>query len=84
MSDLKDKKIIVTGATGGIGNSIVEKLYDADINTIEKILQISINPKGKDDLLKVEGFKEKSSTNLIKCASKLIFAIGNSSSGTSE
>ena len=26
MSDLKNKKIIVTGATGGIGNSIVEKL----------------------------------------------------------
>jgi len=28
MSDLKDKKIIVTGASGGIGNSIVEKLIE--------------------------------------------------------
>ena len=26
MNDLKDKNIIVTGASGGIGNSIVEKL----------------------------------------------------------
>ena len=27
---LKEKKIIVTGASGGIGNSIVEKLYEKD------------------------------------------------------
>ena len=26
MNNLKDKNIIVTGASGGIGNSIVEKL----------------------------------------------------------
>ena len=28
MSDLKDKKIIVTGASGGIGNSIIKNLYE--------------------------------------------------------
>tara|TARA_B100000902_G_scaffold351117_1_gene360903 strand:- start:1752 stop:2489 length:738 start_codon:yes stop_codon:yes gene_type:complete len=28
MNNLKDKKIIVTGASGGIGNSIIEKLRD--------------------------------------------------------
>ena len=28
MKDLKNKNIIVTGASGGIGNSIVEKLMN--------------------------------------------------------
>ena len=28
MNSLKNKNIIVTGASGGIGNSIVEKLYE--------------------------------------------------------
>ena len=34
MSNLKNKKIIVTGASGGIGNSIVEKLYDRGANIL--------------------------------------------------
>ena len=34
MSDLKENNIIVTGATGGIGNSIIEKLYDAGANIL--------------------------------------------------
>ena len=29
MMNLENKKIIITGATGGIGNSIVKKLSDA-------------------------------------------------------
>jgi 3-oxoacyl-[acyl-carrier protein] reductase len=28
MKDLENKNVIVTGASGGIGNSIVEKLYN--------------------------------------------------------
>ena len=32
MTSLKDKNIIVTGASGGIGNSIVEKLYENGAN----------------------------------------------------
>ena len=28
MNDLKKNNIIVTGATGGIGNSIIKKLYE--------------------------------------------------------
>ncbi len=34
MNDLKDKKIIVTGATGGIGNSIIEKLESFGANIL--------------------------------------------------
>ena len=46
MSNLKNKKIIVTGASGGIGNSIVEKLYSvgaqilATGTRIEKLEQL--------------------------------------------
>ena len=34
MNDLKDKNIIVTGASGGIGNSIVKKLYEGGANIL--------------------------------------------------
>ena len=34
MISLKNKNIIVTGATGGIGNSIVEKLYNSGANIL--------------------------------------------------
>jgi 3-oxoacyl-[acyl-carrier protein] reductase len=34
MYSLKNKKIIVTGASGGIGSSIVEKLYDVGANIL--------------------------------------------------
>jgi 3-oxoacyl-[acyl-carrier protein] reductase len=34
MKDLKNKKIIVTGASGGIGNSIVEKLNECGANIL--------------------------------------------------
>ena len=34
MNDLKDKNIIVTGATGGIGNSIVKKFYEYGANIL--------------------------------------------------
>jgi len=34
MNDLKNKNIIVTGASGGIGNSIVKKLYEAGSNLL--------------------------------------------------
>ncbi len=34
MNDLKKNNIIVTGATGGIGNSIVKKLYHAGANIL--------------------------------------------------
>lgn len=34
MSDLKDKKIIVTGASGGIGNAIIKKLSEVGANIL--------------------------------------------------
>ena len=34
MNDLKENNIILTGATGGIGNSIIKKLYDAGANIL--------------------------------------------------
>ena len=34
MSDLKGKNIIITGASGGIGNSVVKKLYDNGANIL--------------------------------------------------
>ena len=34
MTDLKDKNIIVTGASGGIGNSIIEKLNQSRANIL--------------------------------------------------
>jgi len=34
MNSLKNKNIIVTGASGGIGNSIVEKLHDNEVNIL--------------------------------------------------
>jgi len=34
MNSLKNKNIIVTGASGGIGNSIVEKLYEQGANVL--------------------------------------------------
>ena len=49
MSDLKNKNIIVTGATGGIGNSIIKKLNECDANIlasgtkIEKLEELKKN-----------------------------------------
>ena len=69
MSNLKNKNIIVTGASGGIGNSIVEKLYENDANVlatgtrIEKLEELKEKFKNikilKFDVLeheKIEGF----------------------------
>ena len=51
MNSLKNKNIIVTGASGGIGNSIVEKLYENGANIlatgtkIEKLEKLKLNKK---------------------------------------
>jgi NAD-dependent DNA ligase len=45
----------------GIGEGIITKLYDNSYDNLIKIINIT-----KEDLLKIEGFKEKSATNLLK------------------
>jgi NAD-dependent DNA ligase len=44
----------------GIGEGIITRLYDASHDTLEKIITIT-----KEDLLKIDGIKEKSANNLI-------------------
>ena len=77
MNDLKNKNIIVTGASGGIGNSIVKKLNDCGANIlasgtkIEKLEELKSKYKNiktlKFDISKsdeVEKFIENASTEL--------------------
>ena len=48
MSNLKNKNIIVTGASGGIGNSIVEKLYEYGVNILATGTKLDKLKKLKD------------------------------------
>jgi len=77
MNNLKDKKIIVTGASGGIGNSIVKKLNDCGANIlatgtkIEKLEKLKSTFKNvkilKFDILqsnKIEEFIENATKEL--------------------
>ena len=77
MSNLKNKNIIVTGASGGIGNSIVERLYESGANIlasgtrIEKLEELKTKFKNIKILKfnisqteKIEEFIENASTEL--------------------
>ena len=44
----------------GIAEGVITKLYDNSFDTLNKIINIK-----KDDLLKIDGFKEKSADNII-------------------
>jgi DNA 3'-phosphatase len=48
----------------GPGN--ISKIYDAGFDDIKKIINVT-----KDDLLKVDGFKEKTATNIIKALAEI-------------
>lgn len=52
--------------TKGLGEKNIVKLYNAGIDTIEKILTVT-----KEQLLQVDGYKEKSSQNLLDSIMKL-------------
>tara|TARA_A100001035_G_C27686241_1_gene455514 strand:+ start:192 stop:929 length:738 start_codon:yes stop_codon:yes gene_type:complete len=77
MNNLKNKNIIVTGASGGIGNSIVKKLYENEANLlatgtrIEKLEELKSNFNNlkilKFDISnneKIEEFIENATTEL--------------------
>jgi len=77
MTNLENKNIIVTGASGGIGNSIIKKLNEAGANIlasgtrIEKLEELKKNFKNikilKFDISqsdKIEGFIEKATNEL--------------------
>ena len=77
MNDLKNKNIIVTGATGGIGNAIVEKLHENGANILatgtkvekldklkKKFNQIKILQFDISQLDKIENFIEEGSKEL--------------------
>ena len=67
-SDMKIKSIyhfFSTLDTVGLGEKNIEKLYNAKYDTIEKILKLT-----KDDIINIDGFKEKSADNIVKAIKK--------------
>ena len=63
MNDLKDKNIIVTGATGGIGNSIIKKLNEAGANILASGTRIEKLEELKKNFEKIKIFKFDISQN---------------------
>ena len=49
MINLKNKKVVITGATGGIGNSIIEKFYSLGANVFGTGTREEKLSKLKDD-----------------------------------
>ena len=75
MNDLENKNIIVTGASGGIGNSIVEKLHECGANIlasgtkIEKLEELK-NKYTKIKILNFDISKSEKIEEFIENASK--------------
>ena len=71
MNDLKNKNIIVTGASGGIGNSIVKKLNECGANILasgtrlEKLEELNSKYKNINTLIKHD-YKKIYKNNLKK------------------
>ncbi len=78
MNDLKNKNIIITGASGGIGNSIVKKLNDVHANIlasgtkIEKLQEL----KSKFDKIKILQFDISQSENIEEFIEKASSELG--------
>ena len=79
MISLKDTNVVLTGATGGIGNSILEKLVDAEANVIatgtneEKLSAI----KNKFQSVKVEKFDISKHQEIENFINKATDELGN-------
>jgi len=79
MISLKDRNVVLTGATGGIGNSILEKLVDAEANVIatgtneEKLSAI----KNKFQSVKVEKFDISKHQEIESFINKATDELGN-------
>ena len=77
MMNLENKKIIITGATGGIGNSIVNRLSDAGAKIlatgtrIEKLEELKSKFKNTD-ILKFDISKENEIEEFVENATKLL------------
>ena len=75
MNNLKDKNIIVTGATGGIGNSIVKRLSDEGANILatgtrmEKLEELK-SQFGKIEILKFDISQSNKIEDFIENATK--------------
>ena len=78
MNNLKNKNIIVTGASGGIGNSIVEKLIQSDANIlasgtkIEKLNEL----KSKFNKIKILKFDISQKENIEEFIEKASVELG--------
>ena len=59
MSNLENKNIIVTGASGGIGNAIIKKLSDAGANILASGTKIEKLEELKKKFEKTSLLKEK-------------------------
>jgi 3-oxoacyl-[acyl-carrier protein] reductase len=57
MNDLKDKNIIVTGASGGIGNSIVKRLSEAGANILASGTRLEKLEELKNEFEKIKILK---------------------------
>jgi NAD-dependent DNA ligase len=75
VNNLNSKEILIKNIyyffssldTKGLGEKNVEKLVEAGLDSVKKILSAK-----KEDFLKAEGFKEKSSSNLINAIKKAV------------
>ena len=80
MNDLKDKNIIVTGASGGIGNSIIEKFIETGANIlatgtrVEKLEQL----KNKYNQIKILKFDISQSDKIDEFIDNAMTELGGS------